>query len=336
LLKRNTGTFEEQIQNGMDEIEGRISRLSSNAEEIRRELREFSTQSKLFEKTDELKTSLERSIETLKGDMAGIEERRMEAAQLETEFIKIRRLEDEVNAKMTRFLTEKNHLDIMERDFTRLIQTSQKVEEKLKEVYTADDTLQGIQVSLRKLEDAIAVADDKYQRIEKKNQILEETHTSIERNFQILEETEVAIRKCRENIDKAEAELDSFRPAIDELAAAHEKARLTTEKLGVLDTGLTIIEERIEKMQTAREWLARAETRFEELNKEAQEELKLLEAVLKEENKKSGSGKGAPAIAVRDNVIRLRRQGWGTEEIARNLNVSRSEVELIIELGLKD
>jgi chromosome segregation ATPase len=335
-LQVNAAAFEEKIQTGLGETESRVSRLSANLEEIRRELKDFSSQTRLFEKTDELKASLERSMEALKSDMAGIEERRAEAAQLETEFIKIRRLEDEVNSKMTRFLSEKNHLDIMEKDFERLIQTSQRVEERLKEVTGADDTLQGIQVTLRKLEDAIVAADEKYQRIEKKNHILEETNSSIERNFLIMEETEAALQKCRENIDKAGAEIDSFRPAIEELAEANEKARNTTEKLDILDTSLKTIEERIGKMQTAREWLARAETRFEELHKNVQEELKLIEAVLRDESKKSRSSKGAPAIAVRENVVRLRRQGWGAEEIARNLNISRGEVELILELGLKD
>ncbi|MDR1307764.1 MAG: hypothetical protein LBK74_09350 [Treponema sp.] len=335
-LRIDAAAFEEKIQNGLDETESRVSRLSANLEEIRRELKEFNSQTRLFEKTDELKTSLERSMEALKGDMAGIEERRAEASQLETEFIKIRRLEDEVNSKMTRFLSEKNHLDIMEKDFERLIQTSQRVEERLKEVTGADDTLQGIQVALRKLEDAIVVADEKYQRVEKKNHILEETNSSIERNFQIMEETEAALRKCRENIDKAGAEIDSFRPAIEELAEASEKARNTTEQLGILDTGLKIIEERIEKVQAAREWLARAETRFEELHRDIQGELKLIESVLKDESKKSKTAKGAPAIADRENVKRLRRQGWEAEEIARALKISVGEVELILDMGIKD
>jgi DNA-binding NarL/FixJ family response regulator len=151
-----------------------------------------------------------------------------------------------------------------------------------------------------------------------------------------MEETEAALRKCRENIDKAGAEIDAFRPAIEELAEANEKARNTTEKLGILDTGLKIIEERIEKVQAAREWLARAETRFEELHRDVQGELKLVEAVLKDESKKPKTGKGAPAIADRENVKRLRRQGWEAEEIARALKISVGEVELILDMGIKD
>jgi len=238
---------------------------------------------------------------------------------------------------MTRFLTEKNRLEIMEKDFERLLQTSQRVEEKLKEVTGADDTLQDIQVTLRKLEDAIASAEEKFQRVESKNRILEETTHGIERNFQIMGETELALRKCRQNIDRAEEELDSFRPSIEELAMASERALSTGEKLESLDTNLSAIEDRIEKMQIAREWLAQAETRFEDLNREAKRQLDMLNAVLKEDSKKTGGSKGAPPPGVRETVIRLARQGWGPEEIARNLKISRGEVELILEMiGRKD
>ena len=335
-LKLKADAFEERTQNGLDETESRIVGLSNSVEEVRRGLKEFTTQTRLFEKTDELKLDLERSIETLRTNLSGVEEHRTEAAKLETEFIKIRRLEEEVNTKMTRFLTEKSHLDIMERDFERLIQTSQRVEERLKEVTGADDTLQHIQVSLRKLEDAITAAEDKYRRVEDKNRILEETNRGIERNFQILEETEMALRKCRENIDRADESLESLRPSIEELAAASEKAQRTEDKLTALDTNLTTIEDRIEKMQTVREWLAREETRFDELKREAQGLLSMLEVILKDESKKTGTSKGAPPPSAREAVIRLRRQGWGTEEIARAMKIPRGEVELILEMGVKD
>ena len=328
--------FEERIQNGMDQTESRISGLSSSAEEIRRGLKEFSAQTGLFEKTEDLKTNLDRSMEALRADLSGVEERRAEAARLETEFIKIRRLEDEVNAKMTRFLSEKNHLDIMEKDFERLIQVSQRVDERLKEITAADDTLQDIQVSLRKLEDAVVSVEDKYQRVENKNRVLEETNRGIERNFQILEETELALRKCRDNIDRSEEELDSLRLSINTLSAASEKAKEAQDKLNFLDSNLVLLEERIEKMQIAREWLARTETHFEELNREVHDELKMMETVLKDQTKKTGASKGAPPPSARDAVIRLRRQGWGSEEIARNLKISRGEVELILEMGAKD
>jgi transcriptional regulator len=35
-------------------------------------------------------------------------------------------------------------------------------------------------------------------------------------------------------------------------------------------------------------------------------------------------------------VIKLHRQGWTEDEIARSLEISRGEVELILEIGSQD
>jgi len=45
------------------------------------------------------------------------------------------------------------------------------------------------------------------------------------------------------------------------------------------------------------------------------------------------TSKGAPPPQTRDNVIRLKAKGWTTEEIANSLNLSRGEVELILEVS---
>jgi hypothetical protein len=88
-------------------------------------------------------------------------------------------------------------------------------------------------------------------------------------------------------------------------------------------------------MQVARDWLARTETRFDEINKQVQEQVKLFGALLKDEGKLPKT-KGAPSIAARDNAIKLARQGWKVDEIATALKMSKGEVELILEMGLKE
>ncbi len=86
--------------------------------------------------------------------------------------------------------------------------------------------------------------------------------------------------------------------------------------------------------QKAREWLARAETRLEEVNRQAQEQLKLLSTLLKEEGG-AKKDRGAPPSSIQDTVRKLARQGWSPDEIARAVKISRGEVELILELGGK-
>ncbi|MDR2184254.1 MAG: hypothetical protein LBO80_01095, partial [Treponema sp.] len=317
--------------------------LDSAIKEADRHIKEFVTQTKLFDRADELKLDLERRIEDLRGDLDGLDQRRAEAAQLENQFVKIKRLEDEVNFKMTRFLSEKHRIEQMESDFNRLLQTSKAVEEKLVQVSSSDDTLQAVQIQIRRLDDALASAEEKYQRIEKKNQTLDETNDSIDQNFKALQESENVLRRFNADIQRMTGEMDAIRSSVESLGKENEKARETAEKLVLLEASLTTVEERISKMQVAREWLARTETRLEDLNKEAQEQVKLMGALLKNVTAKGGGAKEAAAnekgtlfISDRDNVVKLARQGWTVDEIARTMKISRGEVELILEMEPKN
>jgi chromosome segregation ATPase len=323
-----------RIRDLVSESDERLVSVRTSIEDIRREL---AGQTKLFDKTDELKLELERRVEDLNGDLDRLDQRRNETSQLENQFIRIKRLEDDVNAKMTRFLSEKHRVEVMETDFNRLLQTSQAVEEKLVQVSSSDDTLQAMQVQIRRLDDAIKEADEKYQRLERKNQILEETNDGIDRNFKSLQESEQAARQAGEDLARITADMESLRSSIETLAEGNEKARDAAEKLSVLDDSLSHIEKRIAEMQKAREWLARTETRLEELDKQAQNQLRLIGSLLNQgSGKPPPGGKGAPPPRDRDNIIKLSRQGWTVDEIAKSMGISKGEVELILELGLKD
>jgi DNA-binding NarL/FixJ family response regulator len=85
-------------------------------------------------------------------------------------------------------------------------------------------------------------------------------------------------------------------------------------------------------MQKAREWLAKTETRLEEINTQAREQVKLLGSLLKEGKKDGRDREGAPSMGAREMVTRLAHQGWSVEEIARATKLSRGEVELILEI----
>jgi chromosome segregation ATPase len=323
-----------RIRDMVAESGERMAATRSSIEDIRKELTD---QTKLFDRAGELRLELERRIEDLGGQLDGLDQRKSEIAQMENQFVRIKRLEDEVNAKMTRFLSEKHRIEVMETGFNRLLQTSQAVEEKLVQVSSSDDTLQALQVQIRRLDDAIRETEEKYQRIERKNQILEETNNGIDQNFKALQESEEAVRRTGEELARISRETETLREAIETLAADSGKARETMEKLDILDESLALIEKRIAQMQVAREWLARTETQLEELDKQAQNELRLISSLLNRESGKTpDAGKGSLLPRDRDNVIRLRRQGWNVEEIAKSMKISRDEVDLILEIGLKD
>jgi len=313
------------------ENDERISQLRLNLDDIRKEQ---SAQRKMFDQTNILKKDLEKSIEEINSDLNRLEQRKKEITQLEADLTRVKRLEDEVNNKMTRFLAEQRRIEQMEANFNNLIKTSQSVKDKLDQISTSDDILQNVQVHIRKLDDSIKETEDKYQRIERKNEVLNQTNEGIERNFKTLQKTETDIKNTENIITTLSDQFDNLRSSIETLAAQSEKAIYAEEKITVLDDTLAKIEQRIAKMNDAREWLARTETQLETLYKEVRAHLKLSKALFERESGKTTSSqtKGAPPPQDRDNIKRLKDQGWTIEEIAKAMNLSRGEVELTLEL----
>jgi chromosome segregation ATPase len=318
-------------------IDEQVRLLDSSIKEADRHIKEFVTQTKLFEQTDALKLDLARRIEDFRSDLARLDQRRAEAAELETQFTKIRRLEDDINGKMTRFLTEQRRVDRMEEDFNRLILTSQAVEEKLSQVTASDDTLQAIQIQIRRLSGALDETEEQYRRIEKKNETLEAVTQGIDRNFKVLQETEGELKRFGDELFRLSQVQDQLRLSVEKLTEENEKARLGADKLSILSGELSGLEERIEAMQVAREWLARTETRLEELDQELRQRIKMAGNLVKgDPARDKPRSKGAPPLATRESVIKLARMGWTVDEIASGEKLSKAEVELIIEMGVKE
>jgi DNA repair exonuclease SbcCD ATPase subunit len=309
--------------------------LDAAIKDADRRIREFFAQTKLFDQAEEMKSSLEQKLEDLRRDLNGLDQRRAETAELEAKFVRIKRLEEEVDAKMVSFQSEKRRIELMENDFNRLLRTSQSVKEKLADLTASDDTLQAAQVQIRRLADALGDVEERYQRIEKKNQTLEETNAGIDDNFKALRESERTAQKVQDAIHRLLEQQEEVRLSVEKLSAENLKAREAAEKVSALDGALGAIETRIAKLQTVRESLAKAETRFEDINRSLQEQYKLFTALLRNDGPGRPREQGAPPIGVRETVIKLKQQGWKVEEIAPIVKLAVGEVELILEMGSK-
>jgi chromosome segregation ATPase len=341
-MKEIDGSIEDIRRRNNELAEENDEQIASARNLIGEVRREMDDQEKLFEHTSLLKAELDRYIENLDGDISKIDQLKNEIGRFENQLAQIKRTEDEVNAKLTRFLAEKHRIEVMENDFNRLLQTSQSVEEKLTHVSNSDDILQAMQVKLRHLEDAIKETEEKYQRVERKSKTLQETNDSIDRNFKNLQEGELTAKRIEDLIALLKIDMDAIQTSVHTLTAENEKAREAAEKLATLDESVKWLEKRIAEMNSARESLTRLATELKTLDKDAQNQLKLTRSMLdREAGKLSGqankpSDKGAPPPRNRENIIRLRQQGWSVDEIAQTYGIAKGEVELILELASKD
>ena len=112
-----------------------------------------------------------------------------------------------------------------------------------------------------------------------------------------------------------------------------DRAEQALAALGRIDGTMTDLEHRAERLQVAREWLARTETRLAEIGSGAQEQLRLLETLLKADSGDNATRNGSAALGKRETVLKLAEQGWSVPEIARATKLSRGEVELTLEVS---
>jgi phage shock protein A len=158
----------------------------------------------------------------------------------------------------------------------------------------------------------------------------------VDKSFQQLSELEKSVASFRGEAGSLSVALSDLKAQTEVLAANKDRAEQVVRKISELDGVLGDLEGRMEKLEKAREWLAKTETRFEHIGKQAQDQVKLLESILKAEKRQAKEeGGAAPPLDKRDTVTKLAHLGWSAQEIARTTHLSRGEVELILELAPK-
>lgn len=309
--------------------------LAATLADMDKRVKGFTAQTKLFERSDELKVLLESKVEEMKRDVERLAVQRKEAEELETRLAAAKRAAEELGTKLNRLLSERGRVEGMDSDFRKLLSLSKDLDQRLGTVTSSQDALQEIQAKIRGLETLEKATEGRFERLEKKKAILDNTIIGVDKNFQALSELEKSIDGFRGEAGSLSAALAELRTQTELLSANKEQAEQVVRKVADLDGVLGDLESRMEKLEKAREWLAKTETRFEHIGKQAQDQVKLLESILKAEKRQAKEDGAAPALDKRDTVTKLAHLGWSAQEIARTTRLSRGEVELILELAPK-
>ena len=310
------------------------ARLMRNLDEIDRRQREFIADTRVFERADEMKELLEADISELGRQLESVGSGRDEIRIINDQYEKAISLYDDVNDKLVRFLSEQQKVEILEGKITRIGSLSESVDLKLDRVNEANDTLQDLQVRLKQLEDLHEDLGGRYDRLSEKSNVLDAATDGVDKNFDRMTRIEEIVKDVAERILPLRDNLSAAEERQARFEEEREKIDLVVGKVASIDSTIAELDKRLEDLGKAREWLARTETRLEEINRETQQRIRLLGTLSKREagGKKSG---GSPDMSTREMVVKLAREGWNSEEIATNLKLSRGEVELILELQPK-
>ena len=325
---------EETQHDLFEKIRRDSEQLTETVEEIDKRQNAFITQTRVFDRADELKADLEQNIEKLKAEVTRFEIYRNTMDDLNLKYEKVTHLEEEATQKIARFMGERKNIEILENDFAKLSVLSESMDKKLVELASADDELQRYQVQIRRIEESIADVNTRYDRLEKKGTVLDQTVQSIDAAFEDLKTVEKDIKAVQSKLYTIPPELQDIQEKMEYLISNQEKAEKAREQLDTIDELLGELEGRIEKLHNAREWLAGTETRLQDISKNSENQLKLLADLVKAE-KPVNKTEGATTVGTRENVLKLFRSGWTQDAIANALNLSQGEVQLILELAEK-
>ncbi|HAK44894.1 MAG TPA: hypothetical protein DCO79_03090 [Spirochaeta sp.] len=317
-----------------EKIEEQSRELSFTLSEIENKQQGFITQTKIFERADSMKEALETGVSDLQMEITRVTAQASGIREAEKKFLAVKKMAEDASEKMNKFAGDRRKIDELDADFQRLMTISQSVEMKLSQVTSADDSLQLVQAKLMELDSLQEDIDGRYERLQKKEIIVESTIDGVDRSFKQLNELDHMISVVSDRSSPLGSRLDELTRRIDFLSKNKKQIDVAISNIETIDSTLIDLEERIERMQKAREWLAGTETRLEEVNKQAEEQVRLLGTLVKGSESKVKGG-GAPPHEIRDVVIKLARQGWTVEQIAKSTQRSRGEVELILELQPK-
>ena len=208
------------------------------------------------------------------------------------------------------------------------------MEKKVIELTAVNDDLQQYQVQIRRIEEGIGDVNTRYERLEKKGSVLDQTLESIDSAFENLKTLEADIKNFKDEITTFPSEIEKIKLTVDSLLINKDRADSICEKIESIDSMAAELNAKIDNLKSAREWLAATETRLQEISKESQAQLKLMSDLFKSELPERNEN-GGPSVSVQENVLKLSRQGWKSAEIAKALNLSLGEVDLILEYSDK-
>jgi len=311
------------------------ARLVRNLDDIDRRQREFVAETRVFERADEMKEMLEADIEELDKQIKTAGSGRDEVRRINEQYEKAISLYGEVSNKLARFLSEQQKVENLEGKVARIGNLSESVEMKLERINDANDLLQDLQLRLKQLENLNGELVSRYDKLSEKSKILDTTADGVDKNHERLTRIESLLKELFEKVVPLRDELDAIEERHARLGEDSTKIDFVVGRVSAIDSTIAELDNKMEELGRAREWLAKTETRLEELSRDTQQRIKLFGTLSKRVagDKKSSS---SPDMSTREMVVRLAREGWNSEEIATNLRLSRGEVELILELQPKN
>ena len=304
-------------------------------QELSEKQNEYLSNTKLFERTDELKNQLDNGIKTLQAELAKLSVYSSTIDDVKLKYEKFSHQNQETLSKIEKFMQEKSKVELLEQEFTKLMGLSESIERKQIELEASNDEMQKYQVQIRKLDDSIMLVNEKYQALNNKEEILTQIINDISKAFSDLNSIDSQYKESKKNLEKLNPEIVKLQAEMNNLIKNRAETDATIEKIKALGNMQSEVDERMKSLQNSKEWLVGIESRLNSLDETVTQRIKLFATVYNSDDKKPRAPNSKLSNSDRENIIQLHHMGWTNEQIANNLKCTLSEIELILEFSDK-
>ena len=315
-----------KMQGDANAMQGTMNSLSKELESIR-------SQMQIYDKASQLKKELDSKIELLEEDFDRIDSYKKIAQNLNTQYNELCKMKESFESRVDDFEKEKAKIESIEHKYTQMMNASANIDEKIRQLSNTNDELQNMEISVRDLKDSVSDVSNRYSRLEQKHEVLDRVNKDVDAAFENLKNLEDRLKDCERQSSTLPDEIRVVQKNVDELLRSGPKIGDAIAKLENMQELLKDADKRLETINSTRQGINLQEQRLQQLSKSVDSKFDDLKAITRSEIEKNPSVDGKHVTpAQRSSVRTLKRQGWTTAEIAKQLKLSQMEVELILEV----
>jgi len=322
----NQAKFVLKMQNDSNDIQSRMS-------ELNRELQNVKSQMQVYEKADQMKKQLDEKISNLNEDFARIDAFNQTALKLTDQYNAICRMSEDIGGRFKDFDAQKAKVDSLGQKYDTMINLSNTMDEKISGLQTTYDQLQNMEVTARDFQEKLNAIAGSYDRLEQKQDVIDRVNKDVNTSFDNLKALEERLKACIRQTDSLPQEIKDVQSNVDEIIKSGPRIGDAVSKLSSLQALLDEADKRMDALVSARQGIGRSEARLEELKNDIESKFKLLNQMTKQDLEKHPE-KSDERLSPQDreNIKYLKRQGWTIPQIAKRMNRTQTEIEMVLEL----
>ncbi len=322
----NQSNFMLRMQDDANLIQTRMSDIEKQLQDVKANISSYET-------ADKMRRQLEENVQNLNNAFTKLQGYADTADKMKVQYASIMKINEEINRQLTGIEAQKSHVVTLEQQFNKMLALSNTIDERIMSLNTTKDDLQSMEVTVRNYNDRLQYVSEQYERLEKKDEVVNRIKTDVDSQFEKLKDLEQRLTNCNRQAVSLPQEIKEVQNNVDKILQNGPKITDAIGRLESLDSIIADTEKRIDALNSVQTGIKKTELDLQGLSRDVDNKFKVLNQMTKQDLAKNPNKKSAGINPRTSEAIRqLKRQGWTIAEIAKQLELTENEVDLVLQL----